>query len=47
MLGISLQLGDPLLQSALKPGTDFKAFIGGAVGDHGRLLAAGILEAQE
>jgi len=45
--GIPLQARNPLFEGAAKPGTDFKAFIGGAIGSHGRLLVAGILEAEK
>jgi hypothetical protein len=37
-LGISFEPRDSLLDGALKPGTDFIAFIESAVGDHGGLL---------
>ena len=46
LLRIALQPRNPLFHSPPKPGTDFKPFIGGTVGDHGKLLRAKILEAE-
>jgi len=45
--GIPLEAGYAFLDGAAKPGADFKTFIGGAVGHHGRLLAAEIPEAEK
>jgi hypothetical protein len=38
VFGIALQLRDPLLDGAAKPGADLKAIVAGTVGDHGNLL---------
>jgi hypothetical protein len=43
---ILLQPRNSLLHATPKPGTDFKPFIGGTVGNHGRLLKAEILEVE-
>jgi hypothetical protein len=45
VLGIPLEARNPLLHRAAKPGTDLKAFIGNAIGDHDWHLDAGIYEA--
>jgi len=45
-LRISLQPLNSLLHATPKPGTDFKPFIDGTVGNHGRLLRAENLEVE-
>jgi hypothetical protein len=47
VLGISLQAHNPLFHRLAKPGTNLKAFIGNAIGDHGWHLDAEIYAANK
>jgi hypothetical protein len=38
IVGVALQFGDSPLNGGAKAGTDFKAFMGNAIGNHRRLL---------